>query len=119
MERKRDLGGFGVAWISGSPKTTQGDLKPSLCSIHPKGVVTGGKLLKNDVGVSLNRLWRMERKGGALGSQEVSGRSGIQAFFPSTRRVVKGGMRKSPSKSPLEGRKSLPYIIGSGAKLTP
>src|SRR5438132_10689557 len=43
MERKIS-GGLGVAWISGSPKTTQGDLKPSLFfPSTPKGWLEGGE----------------------------------------------------------------------------
>src|SRR5215468_5685669 len=56
---KKERGAWG-SWSPGCLKTI-GDL--GFLSIHPTGVVRGGELSKHDVGVSLNRLRRMERKG--------------------------------------------------------
>jgi hypothetical protein len=88
MERKRDPGrAWGFLDLRISQDDPEGSQAPPFFAIHPKGMVTGGELLKNDVGVSLNRLWRMERKGksrGLLGLRMSQDDEEISSFFPST-----------------------------------
>src|SRR6266536_5552255 len=67
----------------------------------------------------------MEKKGDGLGTQAISRglktASGISSpspfFFPSARRAVRGGMRKSPGSPLVEDEKPYLSIIGRGAKL--